>query len=152
MFLARLLHKSDLEGDVLDLRLEHVRLPGASNLYVGSEIYGIYLHRQHSKIGECDIRLGMNEELYYAGNIGYRIYEKYRGHGYAYFAAEMLMDYARDRHGMKELILTCSPDNIPSKKTLEKLGGELIETVDVPHWHWLYRRGETVKNIYRWQL
>jgi len=140
------------EGDPVDLKLESHREPSFSNNYVPSDIYGIFLHGSSMRIGECDIRLGMNEELYYAGNIGYRIYEPYRGHGYAYFAAEMLMDYARDRHSMKELILTCSPDNIPSKKTLEKLGGELIETVDVPHWHWLYRRGETVKNIYRWQL
>ncbi|MDO5109101.1 MAG: GNAT family N-acetyltransferase [Erysipelotrichaceae bacterium] len=152
MFLSRFLHKTVIEGEVLDLRLDQVRRPDASNLYVGSEIFCICLHGTNVKIGECDLRLGMNEELYYAGNIGYRIYERYRGHGYAYESAVMLMNYARDRYGMKELILTCSPDNIPSRKTLEKLGGELIATVPVPHWHWLYRRGETVKNIYRWQL
>ena len=132
MFLSRFLHKTVIEGEVLDLRLDQVRRPDASNLYVGSEIFCICLHGTNVKIGECDLRLGMNEELYYAGNIGYRIYERYRGHGYASDSDMPVMRKAAE--------------------TLEKLGGELIATVPVPHWHWLYRRGETVKNIYRWQL
>ena len=152
MFLSRFLNRTVIDGDVLDLRIDQVRNPNASNLYVGSEIFSICPHGRKERIGECDLRLGMNEELYYAGNIGYRIYEKYRGHGYAYMAAVMLMNYARDKYGMKELILTCSPDNIPSRKTLEKLGGQLIETVPVPEWHWLYKRGEKMKNIYRFQM
>ena len=53
---------------------------------------------------------------------------------------------------MQELLITCSPDNIASRRTLEKLQGELVETADVPRSHWLYERGETVKNIYRFQL
>lgn len=140
------------EGERIDLRLETHRDGNFYNSFVPSDIYGIYLHGQDLKIGECDIRLGMNEELYYAGNIGYRIYEAYRGHGYACEAARMLLRIARDDHGFEEVILTCSPDNIPSRKTLEKLGGELIETTDVPYWHWLYKRGEKVKNIYRYNL
>lgn len=141
-----------IEGNIVDLIQESRREPSFSNNFVPSDIYGIYLHGSDQKIGECDIRLGMNEELYYAGNIGYRIYEKWRGHGYAYEAAKMLLQTAKEEHGFEEIIMTCSPDNIASLKTLEKLGGELIETVDVPHWHWLYKRGETVKNIYRYDL
>ena len=53
---------------------------------------------------------------------------------------------------MTELIITCSPDNIPSRRTLEKLGGTLLETANVPEDHWLYQRGEKVKNIYRYDL
>ena len=140
------------EGDTVDLMLESHRNPSVHNDYVPSDIYGIFLHGTSLRIGECDIRIGMNEELYYAGNIGYRIYEPYRGHGYAYEAAKMLLKIAYEEHGLDEVILTCSPDNTASKKTLEKLGGELIETVDVPAWHWLYRRGEKVKHIYRYDL
>lgn len=152
MILSRLFRRTLTEGDRIDLKIEHIRQASSSNSYVPSEIYGIYRHGESRKIGECDLRIGMNEELYYAGNIGYRIYEAYRGHGYALDAAKTLMEIAKTRHGMSELILTCSPDNIPSRKTLEKLGGELIETIDVPSWHWLYQRGETVKNIYRFIL
>lgn len=141
-----------IEGKNIDLRLESHHEGGLYNSFVPSDIYGIYLHGRDLKIGECDIRLGMNEELYYAGNIGYRIYGAYRGHGYAYEAALILLRTAKYDHGMEEVILTCTPDNIPSRKTLEKLGGELLETVDVPRWHWLYKRGEKVKNIYRYNL
>lgn len=140
------------EGETVDLRQEFTRSANAFNNYVPSVIYGIYRHGSDVKIGECDLRLGMNEELYYAGQIGYRIYENYRGHGYAYDACLILFAIARDEYGMSDLLLTCSPDNIASRKTLEKLGGTLKENVDVPSWHWLYKRGETNKNIYIYSL
>ena len=144
--------KTVIEGSVVDLRIEYEKQADRWNDYVPSVIFGIYRHRGNVKIGETDLRLGMNEQLYYAGNIGYRIYEQHRGHGYAYEAAKLLMKTAYERYGMDELIMTCSPENVASRKTIEKLGGELIETVDVPRSHWLYKRGETVKNIYRFQL
>ena len=50
------------------------------------------------------------------------------------------------------MIITCSPDNIPSLCTLQRLHGTLLETVDVPESHWLYQRGETVKCIYQYEL
>ena len=131
--------------------VEEQDIPADSrNSYVPSVLYGIELHGQ--RIGDCDLRLGMNEELYYAGNIGYNIQKEYRGHGYAYEACRILFRLARTKYHMEELIITCSPDNLASKKTLEKLGGQLLETVEVPADHWLYQRGETVKDIYRFLL
>ena len=94
----------------------------------------------------------MNEELYYAGNIGYRIYGGFRGHHYAYEACLLLFQIAKEKYYMDELVITCSPENIPSHKTLEKLNGTLEDVVEVPSWHWLYRRGEKVKEIFRYQL
>jgi predicted acetyltransferase len=131
--------------------VEEQDIPADSrNSYVPSVLYGIELHGQ--RIGDCDLRLGMNEELYYAGNIGYNIQKEYRGHGYAYEACRILFRLARTKYHMEELIITCSPDNLASKKTLQKLGGQLLETVEVPADHWLYQRGETVKDIYRFLL
>ena len=131
--------------------VEEQDIPADSrNSYVPSVLYSIELHGQ--RIGDCDLRLGMNEELYYAGNIGYNIQKEYRGHGYAYEACRILFRLARTKYHMEELIITCSPDNIASKKTLQKLGGQLLETVEVPADHWLYQRGETVKDIYRFPL
>ena len=94
----------------------------------------------------------MNEELYYAGNIGYHILQAYRGHHYAYEACLLLFEIAREEYEQTELIITCSPENTPSRKTLEKLNGELLEVTDVPRNHWLYRQGERVKNIYRYKI
>ena len=115
--------------------------------------YGIYLHGRREKIGECDLRFGQSEELYYAGNIGYRIYMPYRGHGYAYEACLVLFQIAKEKYHISDLIITCSPENIASRKTLEKLNGTLVEeNTEVPAWHWIYQRGETRKNIYRYFL
>ncbi|MCF0109713.1 MAG: GNAT family N-acetyltransferase [Erysipelotrichaceae bacterium] len=105
----------------------------------------------YKSVGYCDLRLGMNEAIYYAGQIGYHVYLPYRGHGYAYQACLIMFQIAKDQ-GLNELLITCSPDNMASRKTLEKLGGVLEATVDVPKWHWLYRKGEPVKQIYRFKL
>ena len=108
----------------------------------------IVLHGTMTRVGYCDLRLEMNREMYYAGNIGYRIFTPYRGNGYAYDATVTLLSVGFDIHGMDEIIITCSPENTASRRTIEKLGGELLETVEVPEDHWLYERGELVKNIY----
>ena len=128
--------------------------PSIFNDYVESADFDIIRVSDDVKVGRCDIRLaeGYNEELYYAGNIGYRIYESYRGHSYAYEACLILFDILKKDYNRKSLIITCSPDNIPSKVTLEKLGGVLIEECDVPKSHYLYRRGETVKRIYEYKF
>ncbi|MCR5229636.1 MAG: GNAT family N-acetyltransferase [Solobacterium sp.] len=150
-WLKRQKNQERISGDTVDLVHEKDVMASRFNNYVASRYYGIYVHGTQIRAGYCDLRLGMNEELYYAGNIGYHIEPAYRGHGYAYEACLMLFDIAR-QEDMQEIIITCSPENTPSRKTLEKLNGELLETTDVPPSHWLYRRGETVKNIYQWKL
>ena len=140
------------ESDIVDLVQEYEREATPHNDNVPSVFFSVYLHNTKRKIGECDIRIGMNDMIYYAGNIGYRIYEPYRGHGYAYEVCLILMDIAKNTYGMDELIITCTPDNIASRKTIEKLDVTFIEEVDVPTHHWLYKRGETVKRIYRLEL
>ena len=113
-------------------------------------IYWIYAGK-HMPVGYCDLRVGMCDSLYYAGQIGYHVFRPFRGHRFAHKACLRLFEVAREL-GMRELLITCSPDNIASKKTLIKLGGVYVETVDVPCNHYLYQRGETVKEIYRFEL
>ena len=69
-----------------------------------------------TKMGACDLRIGHNARVYYGGGIGYRVEEPYRGHHYAGKACRLLFELAR-RHGMEHLIITCSPDNWPSRRT-----------------------------------
>ena len=144
--------KKKLEGPVVDLLEEYHTSPSRANDYIGSVYFLIVLHGTNTRVGKIDLRIGANEELYYAGNIGYRIDLDRRGHGYAYEACKVLMPAARDLYSMQEMIITCSPDNIPSRKTLEKLNGTFLGTKPVPEDHWLYQRGETVKNIYLYTL
>lgn len=135
----------------MDLVQEQMDEAEPSNDFVPCYYYGIYVHDTDRRVGYCDLRVGQNEELYYAGNIGYHINRPYRGKHYAYEACRVLFDLAKEK-GMEEVIITCSPDNTASRKTLEKLEGTYLETTDVPSDHWLYLRGETVKRIYRYDL
>ena len=104
-----------------------------------------------TKMGTCDLRVGHNDKLYYGGNIGYRIEEQYRGHHYAGKACLLLFELAR-KHGLEYLIITCNPDNYPSRKTCEYAGGELLEIVELPPDSDMRVRGETEKCIYRFEL
>ena len=47
---------------------------------------------------------------------------------------------------MSKLYITCNPDNIPSRKTCEKLGLILEEIVDLPEDNEMYKEGER-KNV-----
>ena len=103
------------------------------------------------KMGICDLRIGHNDNLYYGGNIGYRINEEYRGHHYAGKACLLLFELAR-KHDLNYLIITCNPDNYASRKTCEYAGGELIEIVELPEDNDMREDGETEKCIFRFQL
>ena len=119
---------------------------------VATIFYDILLHDTKLRVGSIDLRLSVEGDMYYYGHVGYSIIRSFRGRNYAYHACLVLFDIARDEFGMDELIITCSPDNIASYKTLRKLNGELIELVKVPRNHSLYARGETSKYIFRYRI
>ena len=103
------------------------------------------LDRAGTQVGGCNLRLGHSEALYYAGNIGYKIDERYRGHHYAGKACKLLFELAR-RQGMEYVIIVCAPSNQPSRKTCEWLGGELLEIVELPEDD---KRRQLTDDIYR---
>lgn len=104
------------------------------------------------KMGTCDLRIGHNEGVYYGGNIGYQVEAPYRGHHYAGKACLLLFELAK-QCGMEYLIITCSPDNLPSRRTCQWLGGELLEIAALPEDSDMRREdGETHKCIYRFPL
>lgn len=53
---------------------------------------------------------------------------------------------------MENIIITCNPDNIPSKKTCEYVGAKLNAIVDLPPHNDMYIEGERQKCIYEWSL
>lgn len=119
--------------------------------YVPAYIFRIYQVGNQEQVGSIDIRIGNNENILYGGHIGYEIYEKYRGRYYAARACEILREVAK-AHSMRELYITCNPDNIPSRKTCERLGAEMVEIIDLPPDNEMYRIGERQKCRYLWQL
>jgi len=99
-------------------------------------------------VGALDFRLGKDTLLYYAGQIGYRVEAPYRGNHYAEKAVTLLFPLA-EKHGYDHLLITCNPDNTPSRRTCERLGGILLEIADLPEDTDMYARGERKKCIFR---
>ena len=145
-------NKKIYKGDVVDLREKYRVSEKQAYDHVPVVYYDILLHDTNLKVGSIDLRLTVEGDMYYYGHIGYNIIRSFRGHNYAYYACLVLFKIAREEFGMDELIITCSPDNIASYKTLVKLGGELIELVEVPKNHQLYTIGETQKYIFRYRI
>lgn len=111
--------------------------------------YDIYVIELDRVVGQCEYRFEKNAlDLKYYGHIGYNIYLPYRGANFSYKACLKMFAILFKEHNISEILITCNPDNYPSQKTINKLGGVYIETVDVDPNHELYAFGEVQKEIY----
>jgi tagatose 1,6-diphosphate aldolase len=137
---------NNLTDGEIDLRLS-LQVPSANNVNMPSYYFGIFLHNTDERIGVAGIRIGQNDNLYYLGNIEYEILPEYRGNHYAEKASRLLnkiaISYNQDR-----ITITCNPNNIASRKTIESLGITLKEIAKLPKKHKLYRKGERQVCIY----
>jgi [ribosomal protein S5]-alanine N-acetyltransferase len=113
--------------------------------------YEFAICRGGEKIGHINLRIGYTDGLYYGGQIGYGIDEKYRGNGYAAAACRLLTPVAK-AHGMKKLLITNNPVNTASRRVCEKLGAQLLRLARLPEWHDLYKAGERFVNIFEWSV
>ena len=102
-------------------------------------------------VGKISLRIGVNFHTYYNGSIGYEVDELCRGRGYARAACRLVLPVAR-HHGMSHLYLTCAESNIPSYRTIEGLGAELVEIRQVPREYFAWREGMERQRIYRLAL
>ncbi len=113
---------------------------------VPTVVYDVYDQAIDKIVGRIEYRHETGRDLTYYGNVGYLIYQKYRGQGYAYRACLALLEMLDS--SIETVYITCNPDNIASKKTIEKLGASYIGLVDVAVDHELYKYGETQKEVY----
>ena len=60
----------------------------------------------------------------------------------------MVLPVAR-YHGMTALYLTCVEGSIASRRTIEHLGAEFLETCPVPREYFAWREGMERQRIYR---
>ncbi|WP_409294149.1 GNAT family N-acetyltransferase [Peribacillus sp. SCS-26] len=140
-----------IKGDEIDLIVEK-RLQGdPKRSWVPTYFYHIVESGSDIPIGKIDLRIGFNENTYYGGNIGYSVKEAHWGHHYAGKAC-LLIRQAAIAHGLDKVIITCNPDNIPSRKTCEYIGARLIEIVPLPPYNEQYLRGEKEKCIFEWSF
>ncbi|HEY8665990.1 MAG TPA: GNAT family N-acetyltransferase [Tepidisphaeraceae bacterium] len=102
--------------------------------------------------GGIGLRIGVTPDLErYIGHIGYHVYPPARGRHYAERACRLLLPLARG-HGISTLWITCNPENVPSRRTCQRLGAELVDIVPLPKDHLLYSKGERYKCRYRVDL
>jgi len=78
-------------------------------------------------IGRISLRLSLNKRLSeLGGHAGYDVRPSQRGKGYASEMLRRIIVEARG-YGLLRLLLTCDETNIPSKRVIEKCGGEAIK-------------------------
>lgn len=104
------------------------------------------------KAGALNLRIGNTPYIVlYGGHIGYGVDPEFRGHHYAERACRLVLPFAK-ANGMETLWITCNPDNIPSRRTLERLGAQFVEVVDVPEDYDEYPEGVRQKCRFRVDL
>lgn len=144
------MYKEDIVGEEITLELDHIQEAIPEKGWVPAYCFWI-CDNEGNRMGSCDLRIGHTEGLYYGGNIGYNLKEEYRGHHYAVKACKLLFELAR-KHDLGYVIITCNPDNTPSRKTCEYLGGELLEVAELPEDHDLREDEDTHECIYKFEL
>ena len=102
------LDTSFLQNDEINLVLERTADGNEEKGWVPAYHFAI-CNQDGIKMGVCDLRIGHNDKLYYGGNIGYRVDEKYRGHHYAGKACLLLFELAK-MHQLEYVIITCNQD------------------------------------------
>lgn len=141
---------------LIDHELELIlveKYPGDFKIgYVPAYKFKMVFTGQTKEIGHIEFRAGNNPDLVmYGGHFAYGVNAEYRGQKYAARACRLLFPLAR-RHGLKELWITCNPDNIASARTAELTGAKLIEIVDLPEYSDMYQEGERRKCRYKIEL
>ena len=127
---------SDLVTDEIYLKLLSLNRGNIKKMIPSSYSFLIKKIDDKSEIGQCTLRLGHGQFNDYYGNIGYSIYERYRGHQYAQKTCDLLLKLAI-KHKMEYVYICCLPENTASKCICENLGGCLQGEFDVPKWHQL---------------
>ncbi len=113
-------------------------------------LYGFKIVRNGETIGECNVRIGYTKEQFFCGNLGYEIFEPFRGHHYAVRACRLLIPVMQ-AHGMKKANITTAVDNRASVRTCELLGARYLGIAALPPDVFMFRMGRRFSHIYQWQ-
>lgn len=116
-------------------------------------VFDIVVDEMERTVGRIEYRFEEGRELLYYGHVGYVIYLPYRGHGFAEKACRQLAIIIKSYHPeIISMMITCNPDNLPSKATIENLGAVYLQRVQIDEDHELYDQGEYEKEVYEWIL
>jgi predicted acetyltransferase len=143
------LNRVEYSDGVIDLIPLHIAPPSRELGFGHEQVWRITLHNERQEIGQISYRDGESRCVYYYGHIGYHIDEGYRGHHYAYRACRLIRDEIR-RSGKTSAVITCDPDNEPSRKTCQRLGCLFERITEVPED--IYRKYEINRTKCRYIL
>jgi len=79
----------------------------------------IYMHRVRKPVGWVSLRVAERDLT--TGEIGYSIVRDFRGRGIATQAVRALLDEAFTEGGLTRINAYCLPENMPSRRLLERL-------------------------------
>jgi predicted acetyltransferase len=83
-------------------------------------------------VGRLMLRHSLNDFLRrIGGHIGYVVVPEHRGRGYATEMLRQGLDLARSI-GLEKVLVTCDEDNVASRRTIEKCGGEYQDSYSGP--------------------
>lgn len=121
----------------------------------GGELVPFYhfkiIGEQGKIVGHINFKTGDTRHIHQCvGHIGYEILKEYRGRSYAYWACKAIAPLVKSVYD--KVVLTCDPENIASKKTIEKLSATFINEVAVPIHDPSYHSGSRMKRRYEWVL
>jgi predicted acetyltransferase len=123
-------------GRLVDGDLELVLVETQRAIDSAWKVPAYIFHMRHipsgSKMGRITFRIGDSRWItHFAGHIGYAVEEPFRGNGLAGRSCRLLLPFVR-RHGIDPVWITCGPENLASRRTLEKLGAEMVEIIEAP--------------------
>ena len=108
------------------------------------------LNEQSEEVGHLNFRVGDTEHVRFAaGHIGFEIAEQHRGHRYAGSACLAVAPWVSEVSG--SVLITVDPDNLPSIRTIKRIGGDFLDEVNVPEGDPHYLRGSFRKRRYQWE-
>ena len=124
-------NRAEYSDGIIDLIPIHFTPPDPAMCFGREQIWRITLHDHKGEIGQISYRNGESRCIYYFGHIGYHIDEPYRGHRYARRAC-LLLEHEIRISGKSSVVITCDPDNEPSRRTCIGLGCLFEGITDVP--------------------
>ena len=124
-------NRAEYSDGVIDLIPLHVGAPNRELGFGHEQIWRITRHNDREEIGQISYRDGESRYVYYYGHIGYHIDPQYRGNHYALRACRLIKDEIR-LSGKTSVVITCDPDNIPSRKICLRLGCLFERIAEVP--------------------
>ena len=103
--------------------------PIASYESYGFGLYLIELVGSSEAIGMCGL---LKRSFLESADLGFALMAEYRGHGYAFEAAQVTVDLARDILKLPNLVAVTADNNDRSIKLLQKLGMSFDKLIALP--------------------